>query len=145
MNSRQADLAKIHIAKKGLALDDATYRQVILNVSAGRTSSSAKLTAEERGKALHHFRAHGWKPKPQPGQKNSPASRHKARKTPVDKIRAMWIQMHRDGIVKNGSEPALCAFVEHLTGVENVEWLRGRDAAQVIEALKQWRRRVKKP
>jgi phage gp16-like protein len=53
-NRRASELAKIHIAKKRLRLDDDTYRAIIARVCGGKTSA-ADLTQEERGKLLNEF------------------------------------------------------------------------------------------
>lgn len=50
---RQRELAKIHILKKQLALDDETYRAMLQNI--GGAESSKDLTALGRGKVLDHL------------------------------------------------------------------------------------------
>jgi phage gp16-like protein len=68
-------------------------------------------------------------------------------------MRALWIQMHQAGIVRDGSEAALTAYAKRMSaklnggiGVDSLEWLEhdGRLAARVLEALKQWRARALK-
>lgn len=58
--SRQALLAKIHIAKKDLSLDDDTYRAIL-----GRfgVSSSRDLTIAQMDLVLREFIGKGWQPK----------------------------------------------------------------------------------
>ncbi|WP_413112387.1 phage protein GemA/Gp16 family protein [Thaumasiovibrio sp. DFM-14] len=56
----------------------------------------------------------------------------------IDKIRALWISMHKNGIVCDSSETALNKFVKRMTGVENVGWLDKGQASVVIEGLKSW-------
>ena len=53
-------LAKIHIAKKDLHLDDDTYRSAISMISGGKTDSSAKLNRTQRLDLLRHFESLGW-------------------------------------------------------------------------------------
>lgn len=58
--SRMAMLAKIHIAKKQLCLDDVVYRAVISSIAPGR-SSSADLDNRQLSVLLKHFERHGFK------------------------------------------------------------------------------------
>jgi phage gp16-like protein len=53
-------LAKIHIAKKDLGLDEDTYRAIIKEQSKGRTASSTDLTMLERARVIRHMVQHGW-------------------------------------------------------------------------------------
>ncbi len=50
-NQRNIDLAKIHIAKKQLGMDDVVYRDMLMNVAG--VSSAADLRA--RAKINSHF------------------------------------------------------------------------------------------
>ena len=143
----QVLIAKIHIAKKDLNLDDETYRQALF--LATEKISCAKMTESELQRALDHFKQRGWKPTK---GKASPASRDKKDKDRIDKIRALWIQMYKDGFIDNGSEDALNAWVMRTTkpmnngiGIAQAEWLRGNHyqlATKVLETLKQWQKRV---
>lgn len=56
-----ANLAKIHIAKKELGLSDEAYRDILkwkFNVS-----SSKELSPRQQTVLLNHFQAQGWRPK----------------------------------------------------------------------------------
>lgn len=57
---RNAELAKIHIAKKALALDDDAYRQILWTVA--RVRSARDLDHAGRQRLLEHFKACGWRP-----------------------------------------------------------------------------------
>ena len=59
--TRRADLAKIHIAKKDLALSEEDYRAILERV--GGAPSAANLDAEARGRVIGHFRRLGWAPR----------------------------------------------------------------------------------
>lgn len=102
-------LAKIHIAKKDLGLDDATYRAVLERVT-GKTSSVA-MTAEERDAVLVEMRRIGWKPR---------ASRRRGLDGPyAKKIQALWIAGWNLGLIRNREDTALIAFVKRQTGIEH--------------------------
>jgi phage gp16-like protein len=69
--------------------------------------------------------------------------------TAIDKIRAIWITMHKQGFVRDGSEAALDAYVKRMTsknnknaGIEHVGWLNDEMAYTVLESLKRWHRRL---
>ena len=67
-NARRNELAKIHMAKKGLGLDDEEYRDVLWTVC--RVRSAKDLDSYGRHRLLAHFRERGWRPKRRrhPGQ-----------------------------------------------------------------------------
>lgn len=136
--TRQTDLAKIHMAKKQLGLDDDTYRQILWQV--GKVESAADLDLAGRSKLIQHFKDKGWKPKR--SKKYSPKSRHKDEKNQADKIRALWITMHNQGIVRDGSEQALNHYINRMVAVAQVGWLHGKKANTIIESLKQWQARA---
>lgn len=60
--TRTTDLAQIHIAKKQMALDDATYRALLQRVAG--VDSARDLNPLQRGKVLAEFRRLGWQPRP---------------------------------------------------------------------------------
>ena len=57
---RKDDLAKIHIAKKDLDMDDDTYRAMIRDIGNVKSGSSADLDQEGRVRVLRYFRSKGW-------------------------------------------------------------------------------------
>lgn len=129
--ARRADLAKIHIAKKELGWDEGTYRHVLWEVCAVRSSS--ELTAAGR----QQFLAHIAKCK---GGSASRATRpvRKALTGPQKKMWSLWQQLADKGLLRDRSMKALLAFVHRTTQVDRLEWLNGAQEALVIEALKQW-------
>lgn len=138
---RQADLAKIHIARKDLGLDEDVYRMIIKRVTHDKKSSSAKLNPLERTALLNEFRRLGWKPE---RRKYSPRSFHKEKhqKSMIDKIRALWIQMHKEGVTDSGTEKALGQYCMRMVQKHSPDWLTREQQPRVLESLKQWRKRV---
>ncbi len=146
--NRNVVIAKIHVAKKQLGLDEETYRAVITQVTRGKKSSCSQCNGWELENILQHFTEKGFKADK---RKTSPKTRNKPSKSPTDKIRALWIDMHRVGILADGSEAALDSWVQRTTsqknggmGIERTAWLHTHPAMEssVLEALKQWRKRV---
>jgi len=135
---RLSDLAKIHIAKKDLGMDDDDYRAMLQNIAG--VGSSADLSIHGRSKVLHHLESNlGWKPKPQARK----ARQKITATTPVDrKIRALWLDLANAGAVRDRSEKALASYVKRQTGIDRLDWLSSKQAERVIEALKQWVARI---
>ena len=152
-DTRRSDLAKIHIAKKDLALDDETYRHVIREVGKVESGSSADLTPIGRARVLQHFRSKGWKAR-------RSCAQHTQKRTTSDgdvlansgqiwKIRSLWIQMADAGAIKDRTEQGLRRWVRSTTrryhpqraGYSAPEFLPARAAQHVIEQLKGWAKR----
>jgi phage gp16-like protein len=131
--SRRALLAKVHIAKKELRLDDSVYQAMILAESDGQASSAADLTIPQLESLVERFIFRGWKPK----TRLSPATtKTKGRKTPVDKLRALWINAAKLGGVRDRTEAGLRAWLKRQCGVERPEWLDQTQLNSAIEGLK---------
>lgn len=73
-NARNAELAKIHIAKKALGLDDAAYRAILWSI--GRVKSAAQLDHTGRRRVIEHMQACGWRPSPSRRKRHHPGAPH---------------------------------------------------------------------
>ena len=137
---RTQEIAKIHVAKRDLGLDEEAYRAVLLG--AAGVDSAAKLDWRQRAAVLRRLEELGWKPAP---ARKATGKGKPARKLADDpqskKIRALWLDLHQLGIVRDPSEAALASYVKRMTGVAALQWLSSVDAIRVIEALKKWRDR----
>ncbi len=125
---------KIHIARKALALDDDTYRD-ILRARYGKESST-RLSPAQLVDLVEHFKSLGFKP-----ARKAPAragTRKLADHEVAKKIRALWVSLYHLGLLQEPSESALGSFVKRQTGVDDLHWLRPAQARSVIEALKGW-------
>lgn len=129
----RAKLAKIHIAKKELGLTDEAYRDILrLHFQA----ESAKSLDDRQGTVLLNlFKAKGWAPKQAATKASLPG-----RSIPADgqskKVQALWITLHRAGVVRDGSDRALLSFVRRITGRDRLQWCDAEQKGRVIEALK---------
>ena len=121
-------LAKIHIAKSQLGLDDDTYRDLLERVT-GRRSAKG-LEPRQTAHVLDEFTRLGW------------VARKRTRATTgqyLPKVQALWIAGWNLGIVRNRTDAAMNRFIKRQTGIDHPRWLiHGNDAARVIEALKGW-------
>ena len=134
MDTRRADLAKIHIARQQLGMDDTTYRALLQRV-AGVTSSAA---LDERGRraVLQALRQLGWQPTATPKHGRRP---HVARdrQAMLDRIEAHLTEAGRPW---NYLQPMVKRF-----GVERVEFLTADQLYKVLQMLEMDARRHRKP
>lgn len=126
---RRAMLAKIHLAKKSLQLDEDDYRNILMQ-EAGR-SSAGDCTEAELDRVLGRLQALGFKPLPKAGGSARPAQHPMARKA-----RALWISLYHLGEVRSPKEAALEAFAKRQLGCEKLVWAKQSDGYKLIEALK---------
>jgi phage gp16-like protein len=142
---RGDELAKIHIARKDLALTEEIYRDIIREASGGKTESSGELNWRGRRAVLERFRELGWKPRHAGKKAGQRPSRPLADYPEAKMIRGLWIelhQLHQAGAakaVRDSSEKALNSFVKRMTGIDDLHWLQRRGRVDhIIEALKAW-------
>jgi len=147
-NSRQGLIRLVHVAKRDLALDDDTYRAMLMSVTG--EASSADLTVPQLERVLAHMKRSGFTvrhktPKDRPREsRHTPGelSRNIAQDAQSKKIRALWLSLHDMGAVRDCSEAALGAYVKRITHIDALQWLDGDQASHVIETLKKWQERV---
>ena len=146
---RRAMTAKIHIARKDLALGDDSYRSLLERIT-GKTTSK-DCSDRQLHAVLEEFRRLGWKPKARP------AAAARAARTPrpiatdeqAAKVRAMWLSLWCLGAIDNPAEEALESYVARMTkspgnpdGIARLQWLDAAGYDRVIRALRGWCQRV---
>ena len=125
--ARAPMLARIHIARRDLGLDEETYRAVLSRI--GGRPSARDLDTRALAAVLAEFRRLGWRPKAPPS----------AEPPRVAKARALWRAGYHLGVVRDPSDAALRAFVKRQAGLDSERWLTGAaEARRVVEALKSW-------
>ncbi|EIC0888441.1 regulatory protein GemA [Salmonella enterica subsp. enterica serovar Mikawasima] len=130
----------IHIAKSKLGIDTDTYRQMLLSIT-GKTSTS-DMNPGQLNKVLTTMKAKGFKVKP---ASKAHTTRPLASYPQAKKLRALWLEMYAQGIVRDSSEEALRRWVKRETGVDGLRWLEPEMASSAIEKLKNWQEsRLKK-
>ncbi|MFM5818213.1 gp16 family protein [Aeromonas sanarellii] len=151
-NERTRLIRLVQVGRRSLGLDEETYRELLVQQSGKR--SAAELTIQELDKVLLAMKGAGFKPTVKRGvngdkqKRLSPASGAQVRTAEIGVIRAVWITMHRHGLLRDGSETALNSYVARQTvrlnkgiGVAEVAWLSGELAYSVLESLKHWHKR----
>lgn len=124
---RNRDLAKIHVAKKQLALSDEDYRAMLWTI--GRVRSSGDLDAHGRRKVLAHMQSRGFRP------------RATGRPVPADS-RAAMLGKIRAMLADEGRADAYGdALAKRIAKCERLEWCQPDGLRKVIAALNYDRRR----
>ncbi|MCD5362776.1 gp16 family protein [Chromobacterium aquaticum] len=123
--NRNPALAKIHIAKKELALDDDTYRAMLQSIAG--VSSSKDLTVAGVNKVLAHLKRCGWKPKTAAKTGKRP-SVGRDRKALMDKVEALLAEAKRPWAYAD-------AMAKRMFTVDKVDWLDAEQLQKLVAAL----------
>lgn len=149
----------IHIGKQQLAMDDFSYREMVKRLT--NKTSSTKCTIVELHKILHELQQKGAKVKwfakrgTKPTAYSPTTGEVKVKSEIAHKIRAVWIQMGKQGMLRDGSEAALNKWVRNVVNpiyqkrgqniqILNVGTLDNQMATLVLEMLKRWQARSQK-
>lgn len=116
-----ATLAKIHIAKKDLALDDDTYRAVLQGMTG--KASSKDLTETEALNLLAYFKRCGWKPKAR-RRPNPPMDKAAL----ISKIEAQLAESGRPWAYADG-------MARHMFKIDKVDWCEPDQLKRIVAAL----------
>ena len=135
---RRQMLAKIHLARKQLALTEDSYRDILRRITG--IDSAGAMRAEQLDTVLREFARLGWKPKP---------AKRRSDKPQVRMIHAVWKDII--ALQGRGDAAALRAFVRRQTktdatpdGIASPEFLDAEMANRVLEGLKAWRARLRR-
>lgn len=145
-------LAKIHIAKKELDMEDADYRALLKRVT-GQESAKG-LSWQKMDAVLVEMKRLGWVAKPKlevvqgskaPPPAKAPVSPRKqgdirknqaAAHPTARKARALWISLWQLGVIEDNSEKALEAFAKRQLKCDRLVWADQQQMYKLIEALK---------
>ncbi len=108
--------------------------------------SCSDMTTEQLDAIVKELRKKGF-------LKNNNRSKYgpKSRGVVADVIRALWINMHQEGIIDDPAESAIGKYAKRMTkrhnnglGVDDLGWLWSDPELEqrVLESLKQWRKRA---
>lgn len=132
---RRGLIAKIHVAKKQMGMDEDSYRAMLRRHGA---DSASTMSLEQLESVLQELQAKGFKPTPP----KKAGARKQANGEEVKKIRALWLFLHQIGAVNNPTEAALAVYAKRMVGVDDLRWVDGTRSTRLIEALKNWAVRV---
>lgn len=126
-------LAKVHIAKAQLGLDDEQYRDIVRRVTGKESASQCRYS--QLVDLINEFKVLGWKTVQKQAFRKAPSD-------PVKKIYALWGKLQKLGAVQSTDKTALDAFVKKYTGIDSVQWIAPEQQSRIIEILKQWLKRI---
>jgi len=125
---RRQQLARIHLAKKQLGLDDETYRSLLQRV--GGHASSADMNPSQRNAVLREFARLGFKEERKAQQrKRWPGEPANCDQVPMlRKVRALLADAKRPWSYAHG-------LAKKMFSVNRVEWLRDDQLHSLVSAL----------
>lgn len=139
----------IHIAKSQLSIDEVSYRAMLERLT-GKISTK-QMTITELMRVQAEMESKGFKNTAK-GRHSPATAKAKVKSNIAHKIRAIWIDMAKQGLVRDGSETALNAWVRGIVNpilsrqnkplALNVGALDDNMASLVLERLKKWRERT---
>lgn len=128
---RRVMIAKLHLAKKQLAMADDDYRDLLARATGAR--SAADCSRAQLEAALAEMARLGFTAQP----KSAASAARKGAFTPAaSKARAMLISLGLMGVIRDSSEKALEAFARRQLGVDRLAWADQAQVYKLIEALK---------
>lgn len=125
MSLRSVNLAKIHIAKSQLGLDEDTYRALLARIAGVR--SAKDLGPRQVGLVLAEFQRLGWKPESKQQGRPTPKVAQN-RKTVLKKVEALLASAKRPWSYAD-------AMANHMFQRERVEWLDDSQLYRLMQAL----------
>lgn len=127
-DERRAMLAKVHIARKALAILDDDYRALMERLTGRR--SAKDCDDHQLAILIAEFERMGWR------TSGGKTRRAVGGSQTVRKARAMWISLYQLGAIEDGSDAALDAFGRRQLRVDRLAWADEREGFRLIEALK---------
>lgn len=125
-DKRQAELAKIHIAKKQLDLDDGTYRDMLWTLARVRTAS--ELDEHGRRQVLEHLKSRGFRDRTRPQPTHDRAAL-------ISKVRAQLFDLERHEIYAD-------AMSRRMFHVDRFEWCNPGQLHKLVAALAYQQKRI---
>ena len=119
----RAILAKIHVAKKQLAMEDDAYRAMLQSLAG--VKSAKDLTVVQAEKVLAHLRKCGFTPAAKFGRKPTPA---RDRKALVSKIEALLADSKRPWAYAD-------AMARRMFQVDKLDWCTPDQLWRIVAAL----------
>jgi phage gp16-like protein len=129
-DTRRAMLAKVHIAKKDLCLDDDTYRMMLDNLFG--VESSAKLSLKQLDELLGHMTSRGFVAVKKGDAKPSKSVQNS--KPIITKIGALLVELgQREG--RHMPWSYAVGILKRQSGVMRLEWAKPDQLRAVVAAL----------
>jgi phage gp16-like protein len=130
-SSRNRELARIHIARAQLAMDEDVYRATVRAISNQRTDSAKDLDYAEREKLLEHFRRLGWRDVQTGVRRKFTAA---AKQPLMDKVAALLASSMLPWAYAD-------SMARRMFKVERTDWLDADQLRRVVAALEYQKKR----
>jgi hypothetical protein len=124
---RKRMIAKIHVAKAKLGLDDVAYR-AMLEAETGKKSSK-NMAAAELERVLGRLKTLGFRDRLPRAQEHAGSAQHV-------KVRALWHSLWLLGAVDHADDRALDSWIAGTAGVSALRFAAPVQANKAIEGLK---------
>ena len=126
--ARRARLARIHLAKKTLALDEDTYRDLLARVTGQR--SAADMTAQQHAEVLAEFARLGFRDERAEARAAAFRGRPKG-------VKDVPLLRKAEALLADGRKPWAYAhaMAKRMFKVARVEWLNGEQLRRLVAAL----------
>ena len=121
----KSHLAKIHIARQQLGMDDDTYRAMLQSVAGVRSSKDLDKAGYDR--VMKHLIKCGFQPKPSPKHGKRPDPKKGSRPL-IDKIEAQLADAGRPWAYAH-------AMAKRMYKVEKLEWCTEEQLRGIVTAL----------
>lgn len=128
-------LAKIHIAKNQLGLDDALYRAILMRCAGVR--SARDLDPKGAKSVLAHFKKSGWVATP-PKKSGRRPNAAPARRPLIQKIEALLADQGRPWSYAE-------AIAKRMFGIDQIAWCEPEQLHKIVAALSYDARRKSQP
>ena len=134
----KGQISVIKMAQGQLGITDDDYRSMLQERF--KVRSCTKLTFNQAGILIEELQKKGFELRPHSSLVEKVEGKTKPRRAgnePQDqKIRALWLELHELGIIRDSSEQAMLAFVKRQTGRDALPWCSVTEKQMVIESLK---------
>ena len=140
--SATADIRAIHTLKGKLGLSEDDYRALLMNLTG--VASSKDMAAAQRQQVRAHLqnlaeRMGVAQPKRRAWLSQAAFAAKQQAAEPRERLAYfLWGQLHRGGVVRDGSRLALHAFVKRVAGVDALEFCDALQMNAVLKALRDW-------
>jgi phage gp16-like protein len=135
MSERSVMVAKIHVAKKQLALSEESYRDILRRVT--RLDSTSSMSVSQLDRVLSEFRRLGFRP-------TRRAATGVSKQQQIRMIHGVWGDLVELGAVEpTEAREHLRAFCARQAGISDPAFLDSIAANKVLEGLKAWRARAR--
>lgn len=129
---RKDELKIIHVAKRQLGLDDATYRDVLWVV--GKVRSAADMDGYGRQRLIDHFKARGFTTTPGKKRKRAPGAPRRDRVKLMSKVEALLADMKLEWAYADG-------IAKRMFKIDSVRFCNGEQLHKIVAALVYQQRR----